>query len=164
MVKASNRTPSCLPGPSPHLVSRYFRTAVILKPPDILEDTSRATSEDDCLPSWPLNVACIEAPNSSSGVSSGFSGVEPNSLPRSPRISFCSVDLPVHERSQRTYQEERSLKRAFTSDEILDGFAQGYICKRLLQFLSYQRSDDINRLHRCICYRGCWSRTWWRCC
>ena len=50
--------------------------------------------DEDCLPNWPLNVACIAAPSSSRGVSSGFSGVDPNSLPRSPRISFCNVDLP----------------------------------------------------------------------
>ena len=94
IVRASNSTPSCLPDAKPNLVSRCLRTAVILNPPGILDDTKRAMREEDCLPSWPLNVDCMAAPSSSSGVSSGFSGVEPNSLPRSPRISFCSVDLP----------------------------------------------------------------------
>ena len=94
IVRARRRTPSCLPLPRPNLVSKCFRTAVILKPPGILDETRRATREEDCLPSWPLKVACIEAPSSSRGVSSGFSGVDPNSLPRSPKISFCSVDFP----------------------------------------------------------------------
>ena len=95
MVKANNKTPSCLPEARPHLVSRYFRAAVMLKPPGIFEEINLATREEDCFPSWPLNVACIDAPSSSRGVSSGFSGVEPNSLPKSPSISFWRVDLPT---------------------------------------------------------------------
>ena len=135
IVIARRRTPSCLPDPRPHLVSRCFLTEPILKPPGIFDETSRATNELDCLPSWPLNVACIEAPNSSSGVSSGFSGVDPNSLPRSPSISFCRVDFPALK--VRKYLQNFGWELA--SNKVFDGLAKGNVGYRLLQFLSYQR-------------------------
>ena len=85
---AVNKTESCLPGPNPNLDSKYFLAFVMENPPGILDDINLPIKEVEVFPNDPENVSWNCSANSSNGVSSGFSGVDPNSLPKSPKISF----------------------------------------------------------------------------